>query len=45
MVGFAIVAVVVVLVTRRSMLTRGSGATSVLMPGHEQIPPHVTEGR
>jgi membrane protease YdiL (CAAX protease family) len=38
MVGFAIVAVVVVLVTRRSMLTRGSGATSVLMPGEEHIP-------
>jgi membrane protease YdiL (CAAX protease family) len=32
MIGFCLVAAVVVLATRRSMLTRGSGATSVLMP-------------
>jgi len=32
MVGFCVVAAVVVLVNRRSMLTRGSGATSVIVP-------------
>ena len=36
MVGFCVVAAVVVLVTRRSMLTRGSGATSVLMPNEAE---------
>ena len=36
MVGFVVVAVIVVLVTRRSMLTRGAGATAVLMPGDEE---------
>lgn len=42
MVGFCIVAALVVLVTRRSMLTRGSGATSVLTSGEEEaeaVPP------
>jgi membrane protease YdiL (CAAX protease family) len=33
MVGFCVVAAVVVLVGRRPMLTRGSGATAVLLPG------------
>lgn len=38
MVFFVIVAMIVVAVTRRSMLARGAGATTVLMPGDEEIP-------
>jgi hypothetical protein len=38
MLGFVLVAIVVVWVNRKSMLARGTGATDVLMPRADQVP-------
>ena len=39
---FAVVAVIVVLVNRKAMLSRASAATNVLMPGQEARPEEPT---
>ena len=44
MLGFVLVAVVVVWVNRKSMFTRGAGATGVLMPGADLAPPAAPDG-
>ena len=43
MLGFVLVAIVVVMVNRRAMLTRGTAATEVLLPNPAGAPEEVVE--